>query len=489
MAPATSTLTLPPLSALAALHLAPAAPPLLPPEIVRRIIAHALALPPLLLPAPSFEDIPTPAWDELAGRGLGRSDDRRVMLRRAVAARAGRLMRVCKEWKAVSTKYLYAEPYLSSNLPAFARALAAGERKWSDLNLHPVSVPGRWVRALDLSRLDTLSLALGGYGGVGGGGDGGGGDIAGACRTVFPLVPRLEHLVLAGQSAPLPADVLEGAPFLRTLKSLRGIVVRARSGEAGVLRLLRQLPLLEVLEIQVVTGSAYDDVGDKADVEPEPLDFGHLHTLTLLDASGRLDDVFARSALPRLRRLVAAPRGTTSALDAAHGAQIVSLTLVARNVRDVPPAFAAAFPALRHLQVVAPGAAAHADAHLARVARVHTLTVPAWTRRLADGDGDAPDSVLFDALAAMPTGARTGGPRVVVVMGFKWVPVALGRQALATGESGTMRRWAARLAACGIELRDENGDAAEAEPAHETSQVLSALFSKVFAPHVSFPGI
>jgi hypothetical protein len=114
-------------------------------------------------------------------------------------------------------RYLYAEPSLqSSNLLSFTSALTRGHRKWSDLNIHPHSLPGRYISTLDLSHLDEGYPSLHPI------------TISRAAQEIFPLIPNLRHLVLPNRS-PITFDdiwmnrygkILE---FAKNLRCLEGV--------------------------------------------------------------------------------------------------------------------------------------------------------------------------------------------------------------------------------------------------------------------------
>ncbi|KAL1411323.1 hypothetical protein Q8F55_002274 [Vanrija albida] len=472
--------------------------PLLPPEILRRIIAHALALP-RSYPADVGRLPPAPSWDAHGGRAARKALAARVGQREGVARTARALLCVCRAWKPLVLKYLYAEPHIhGDNVAGLAQALVLGDRKWSDINIHPHSVPGRWITVLDLSHLGPGGSYLGADPVT----------VRRACAALLELAPRVTHLRLPVTGVSL--DDLRVAPCIRKLKALEGVHLGNEESEGEAVRLLRAARELEVLGLVWIGSAPLEDELDELDLDtdpdapppPPPLNLAALHTLTLVGgAPGTLLATLTRSELPRLSRLVLSPyeprlsawdddpvRGGRRALQVAHGGKIVSLTYVATmdwpRQDLMPPADTLSLhPQLRHLNLALPHAllAENSQLALALARPDHTLmhvTLPRWPRvpqtSVSPGPGSAPAQLQPNASAASlrmlpsPGGnaflstlmSRPSRIRTIAIDGFTWVPPALGRWAAESGDSGMMRNWAAWLVRFGVELKDMEGGAA-----------------------------
>ncbi|BEJ15981.1 hypothetical protein CspHIS471_0505860 [Cutaneotrichosporon sp. HIS471] len=507
--------------------------PVLPPEVLRRIIRAALALDPSVpdaialdypprsalpstvpsaLPSPGIPNISPPSsfpfnnrtfsahasqlpvddvpdnipaeWDAFAGRAARRQLERRVALRADVARTARSMIRVCRAWKALVTKYLYAEPVVTAdNITAFAHAVVQGDRKWSDINIHPDSYPGRWLTVLDLSNL--------------GGGLYLGADpltINGALGALLDLTPALTHLRLPPAGCGVRLADLRHAACIRRVRAIEGVHLTGRKAEEDVIRLLRATRSLELLGL-VWVDSALDPDDELAEEDlPAPPSLSALHTLTLVAGEpGPLLATLTRAELPRLTRLVMSPydhglvvweddtlRGGPRALQLAHGHKIRSLTYVATPGwphRDtLPPSDTLTLhPLLAHLHLALPHAVLHDALDLASTLadRYHPLsaiTLPRWPRVARPDASTSP--------AAHQGGAHQGGAqyewppgnpflaallskrsriRTVRIDGFNWISPSLGRFAAESGDNGMMRRWSVAMARTGVELRDMDG--------------------------------
>lgn len=399
-------------------------------------------------------------------------------------------------------KYLYAEPHIhGDNVAGLAQALVLGDRKWSDINIHPHSVPGRWITVLDLS-------------GLGPGGSYLGADpvtVRRACSALLELAPRVTHLRLPVTGVSL--DDLRVAPCIRKLKALEGVHLGNEESEVEAVRLLRAAKELEVLGLVWIGGALPPDdeevlddleLDDDPDAPPPPppLNLAHLHTLTLVGGPpGTLLSTLTRSELPRLSRLVMSPyesrlsawdddpvRGGRRALQVEHGGKIVSLTYVAtmdwpRNDLMPPADTLSLHPQLRHLNLALPHAllAENPQFALALARADHPLmhvTLPRWPRvpqsSVSPGPGSAPAQLQPNASAASlrslpsPGGnaflstlmSRPSRIRTIAIDGFTWVPPALGRWAAESGDSGMLRTWATWLVRFGVDLKDMDGGAA-----------------------------
>ncbi|WVQ99954.1 hypothetical protein IAU59_007097 [Kwoniella sp. CBS 9459] len=303
--------------------------PTLPFEIVRRIIHFRLSLSSASHP-PKLGEEPEAGWDDWSGiRGRLRAS-KRVEERRDVTRTARGLMGVCKAWKPVVMKYLYSSPYLTENLPLLASSLVAGDSKWSDINLHQFSIPGRYITMLDLSTVSSSSSSvlhpL---------------EFRRAIMKILPLLPNVVHLKLPAGELPFPLEEIGWAPFAKNLKCLEGVEVDCNildSGEDALIALLRKTPNLEVLSV-VGSGanSPPHDPNRTVEVPVSPrnetkLSLPNLHTLRLEDVpSSNLLSALIEAELPSLERLALTSffgviGDQTYFLQEAHGSKIRSLT-------------------------------------------------------------------------------------------------------------------------------------------------------------------
>jgi hypothetical protein len=376
------------------------------------------------------------------------------------------------------TKYLYAEPVVSAdNITALAHAVVQGDRKWSDINLHPHSYPGRWLTVLDLSNL--------------GGGSYLGADpltISGALGALLDLTPALTHLRLPPAGCGVRLADLRHAACIRRLRALEGVHLTGRAAEEDVVRLLRATRSLELLGlVWVASALAPDDELEEDDL-PAPPALPALHTLTLVAGEpGPLLAALTRAELPRFTRLVMSPydeglkvweddalRGGPRALQLSHGHKIRSLTYVATPGwphRDtLPPNDTLTLhPFLAHLHLALPHAVLHDAPDLARTLAdpfhpLAAVTLPRWPRVVrpdastspaphqAQGGEWPPGNPFLAALLSRRSRIRT-----VRIDGFTWVSPSLGRWAAESGDSGMMRRWAVAMSRTCVELRDMDG--------------------------------
>lgn len=110
--------------------------PTLPPEIIRRIIRHALALPPTAPPRIRRDaktgapvNAPTPDWDMYAGKARARARHGEAAARESVMRTARTLLHVCRAWKvSVRTWVWSARGPRSERLPLDVTTLASCTR-------------------------------------------------------------------------------------------------------------------------------------------------------------------------------------------------------------------------------------------------------------------------------------------------------------------------------------------------------------------------
>ncbi|KAI9637352.1 uncharacterized protein MKK02DRAFT_43278 [Dioszegia hungarica] len=462
------------------------AAPELPFEIVRRILKHRLDLALSFPLSPSDGRVGQTAvgdegWEGMPGQmgkkiALARSKEREDVMRTGKE-----LMRVCKSWKPVVQKYLYAMPPVSAiTLLPFAAAVQLGDTKWDDTRLHPHSVPGRYVATLDLS---TLSDGYFGPHVT---------SLSKACAALLPLLPNLTHLKLPGGTGwgIIPCRTILDSPFVGRLRALEGVQISDEGDEACVL--LKPMRRLEVLS---VLGPGSSSVGPSPLPDAVPLDLPHLHTLTLDGVQrGPLLAALIASELPNLRRLlITSYDGTvgdlTTAFLEAHGEKVLSLTFLQTRewpaIHPTPPLDTLALcPNLLDLAVLLPNPALQQKLDFARgligeTAKHHplvSLTLPKWLDRVSASPSASPAPTQpnfplphLDRLS-IRTHPPSGNPflatiissppphlRRIKIDSFSWVSPKLGRAAQQAGAGGETRVWAVYMSKMGIELLDGEG--------------------------------
>ncbi|KAK8854827.1 hypothetical protein IAR55_003566 [Kwoniella newhampshirensis] len=474
----------------------PAPLPTLPFEIQRRIIHFRLALSPSYPSAIADDEDPNLSWDVWAGVKGRNSTVKRVEERKDVGRAARGLMGVCKAWKPVVMRYLYAEPHLIHNLPLLSSTIVRGDSKWSDINIHQFSLPGRYLTTLDLSVLSSKLHPT---------------QIRKACLDIFPLVPNLTHLILPPMARPrfggkavlpFPLEEIGWAAFSKNMRCLEGVEVDEEvdgQGGDGLVELLRRLPNLEVLAV-----NGPGNVIIPLEERPSPrLRLSKLHTLKLDNViCGRLINTLIDADLPALRRLLITPFYQhpliqTQALQEGHGDKIVSLAYLPSHLQLRSGGEVDAYveetmnlhPNLRHLSFFLQDETSleHLNTILCSAAStgrpLQTLTIPRWTDSPSTSSSSS-DAVSASGLfpSASPFGTTSSAQTTptphrfldtmiqrpppnlkrVNVDGFKWVKAELGKVAMTAGKSGEMRIWAGVLARKGIELGDMDGGLAPA---------------------------
>lgn len=272
----------------------------------------------------------------------------------------------------LASPLFYAYPYFSapSTLTAFTHVLRASDRAWDSLRRIPYSTPGRWVQALDLSRISCTTgaerLA-----------------VDTLLTQLFPLTPFLARLVLnntvrMSRRAMLALAAREGAGLLRVLKGVKwegtgGWWGGAEGEEDPLLTLVRASVGLE--ELEVFGPGLLDEDEDGAgagaphlNTTPRPypsLCLPDLHSLMILSLprSPLLAHLIA-SPLPSLLHLMVTPydgvpSALTSALVATHGARLHTLAFHTPRVwppvrARTPATLLHTSPQLRALSLTAP---------------------------------------------------------------------------------------------------------------------------------------
>ncbi|WVW85715.1 hypothetical protein I302_107753 [Kwoniella bestiolae CBS 10118] len=446
--------------------------PTLPFEIIRRIIFHRLAISPSY---PSeLEDSYNPSWDSWNGIKGKQVAERKLEERRDVTRCARGLMSVCKAWKPLVMKYLYSSPYLSTTLPALTSCVLSGDSKWSDINLHTFSIPGRFITLLDLTTIPNTLHAT---------------EIRKACLALFPLLPNLTHLKLSPGELPFHLEEVGYAPFVKTLKCLEGVQVDVNvneDGKDGLVELLKRTTNLEVL-------SVFGSPAQRLEVElaeVQSLDLPRLHTLKMEDVkSGHLLNCLVSSDLPNLTRLSITPLGDlTNTFQEIHGSKIRSLTYL-QSKYDIWPfntngtilpnglipcdKILDIYPNLQHLSFLIPDynqlELIISSLRDSPSRPLSTLTIYKWqsSPSTSSADGQPISSRNgVDTLSFLNGLARDPprGLRRINLDGFRWVKLELGKIALDAGKSGQMRKIAEVLGKVGIELGDMVGRLSPAPP-------------------------
>ena len=339
-----------------------------------------------------------------------------------------------------------------------------GDKKWSDINLHPHSVPGRYVTSLDLTHLrdgyDTPHPTA----------------LLVVLREIFPLVPNLQYLKLSSGTY-IPIEEIRRAPFARRLRSLEGVQVgydiNLRSEVDPVVRLLRGLPALEVLSL-IGPGDIDAPAPHELDeARQEPLRLDKLHTITLSGVkSGLALHTLLSSDLPALNSLVVTSYANcigdlTYPFQSAHGDKLSSVTYVHPRgwpgLRALPPSDTLELhPNLERLAYLLPKDLSHLESLFERVPERHPLRsmiIPKWTSNPAErwDPGQAGQQHVGTGATQMMTTILSSRPphlAEIIIDGFRWVRADIGMRALQTGDSGEMRGWAAKYQAAGVALLD-----------------------------------
>ncbi|ODN92708.1 hypothetical protein L198_05502 [Cryptococcus wingfieldii CBS 7118] len=478
-------------------HLSP--PPHLPDfpsEVIRRIIYFRLSLPPSF-PSPVAAHHETaeiqPSWDCWAGAKGREVDCKLIKARKDISKTALGLLFVCKAWKPVVLEYLYASPHITDNLTLLAQAILRGDAKWSDINIHKFSLPGRYLTTLDLSHLppefDRYAP----------------GPIATrqGVLSIFPLLPNVVHLKLGEKDCRrvVPLEEIGYSAFASKLQSLEGVWVDERErGGVDLVRLLRRLPSLQALSVS----------GPGIAVEPSdldgaaPLSLPKLHSLKLEGIpSGFFISSLLSASLPSLTRLALTPtpllpNDQSLPLQHSLSSQILSLSYLSprgwpKADWGIPPGTLTIHPNLIHLAVLDQDYEALDILLRSSSAHDHplkALTVQKWspstfpspTLSLSSSPPTAPSSIFplspppSPPLAGSSSPSRKSGPaflhtilshrspapkglKTITIDGFKWLNPSLGVIAMQAGQMGEMRYQANLLSSQkGIEVRDMEGE-------------------------------
>lgn len=341
-------------------------------------------------------------------------------------------------------------------LAAFTALLHAADQRWDSIRRIPYSVPGRWVKTLDLSHpIPSASAA----------------SLAGAHAVdallahVLPLLPFLEHLALdpaQGVPSRRVLAALTGRDGAERLRVLTGLALAepsssdtAKPGDDLVVALLRRTPHLEELGLVGPGLDALDgdESEEPAEAPPVPLRLPRLHTLSAVSIpNGVVLHALLHAPLPALRALTltpyeGAPGALTSSFIGVHGASLVSLSLVAPApswptvLHSSPSSLLVTCPCLTSLSLCKPLPALT----LPSPNTPHTLRTLALPR-------PSPE-----VLPAILDAVRLPALRTVRLRDVRWLRAGIAGGAREAGVQGEMRDWRTRLSRRGILLLDAEG--------------------------------
>ncbi|CED82796.1 hypothetical protein [Phaffia rhodozyma] len=305
--------------------------------------------------------IPMEIWADVLFFGVGPPAQEKAMAehgRRELRDRRKIVVQVCRGWKKAAWKYLFIDPYLPTpqSLHQFTSILVSADKKWDDLRHSPHSLPGAYVRTLDLSHLcyEAKPVSASSSSSVS--------RLADIVHRpwmqsqllcqLIPLVPSVETLVLPSGEGGL---MLSRGIFLRALKEselssnlkrLKGLgmlmngVIDGR-GVDPLVSLLEGLPALE--ELSVVGGGGVDMPPSDEFIENNPQPMLYLKNLQHLSLIGIRSSLLLQalidSDLPELTSLhLTSYHSTewdlTTPLLQKHGWKLKSLTFI--HLPDFP---------------------------------------------------------------------------------------------------------------------------------------------------------
>ena len=356
-------------------------------------------------------------------------------------------------------------------LDKFTAKLHAGDKKWDSLRRMPYSVPGRWVRDLDLSGLDCRHTGL----------------AADELLTkLFPLLPFTNTFVLnttitLSRRAFAALTFRDGCQHLKTLKGIQAPMAypidQTSSPELApdndpLVQLIRNSPGLEEIEIH---GPGFDsvevdlplqvvDVLSPAGAEAEepilqinnPLKLDNLKSLSILSThASPLMLALLSSELPSLQRLAVTPYddlpypiSLVSKFIQIHGSTLRSLHFY--TPKDVWPTVShpspkdilLTCPNLTHLSLEfpLPELEIPPSSHASGSHPLQILSIPRPNQRCYQ----AVDSII----------SSLKNLRVVRTRDVRWLRRGIASQAMETGTQGEMREWRRRFALRGVILLD-----------------------------------
>ncbi|KAF7967125.1 hypothetical protein HWV62_35718 [Athelia sp. TMB] len=426
-----------------------------------------LLLLPLLPPRPPTKTLPAEVWRDIVEVVL-ESDLKHAEFSSRRASNGLALLSVCKGLQDIALPLFYAAIQLGklASLKSFAACVIDADKKWDSIRRIPYSSPGRWVQALDLTRMKSTSRA----------------DtfaLDSLLTTLFPVLPFLARLALD------PAFVLSRRA-LRTLaqaecaarmRYLEGLSYQPDTlgvdDEDVLVQLVQACPSL--VELQVI-GPGLDpfdlDFSPVPEDDPEtppppaqhaPFHLPHLHTLILLSIpASPLMHALLRTPLPKLRTLtltpyddLPAPFSLMSEFLTVHGGALRSLLLSTPHawptrLHPTPADLLCLCPQLSHLSLehplptlIMPSAMAHSFLGRHEPAAPHPLRTLSLPR---------PAAAYWPALAA----ALPHLPALAAVRArdVRWLRRGMNVHSQASGVQGELREWRRRLLRRGIAVLD-----------------------------------
>ena len=356
-------------------------------------------------------------------------------------------------------------------LDKFTARLHAADKQWDSLRRIPYSVPGRWVRDLDLSGLDCRRTGL----------------AADELLTkLFPLLPFTNTFVLnttitLSRRAFTALAFRDGCQHLRSLKGIQAPMThpidQASFPELApendpLVQLIRNLPGLEEIEIhgpgfdslEVDFALQFMDVPPPAEAEAEepilqmnnPLKLDNLKSLSMLSThASPLMLALLSSELPSLQRLAVTPYddlpypiSLVSKFIQVHGSTLRSLHFY--TPKDTWPTVSHPSPAdilltcpnLTHLSLEfpLPELKIPPSSHASVSHPLQILSIP------------RPNQRCYQAVNAIISSLKN--LRVVRTRDVRWLRRGITSQAMETGTQGEMREWRRRFALRGVTLLD-----------------------------------
>ena len=356
-------------------------------------------------------------------------------------------------------------------LDRFTARLHAADKQWDSLRRIPYSIPGRWVRDLDLSGLDCRHTSLA---------------VDELLTKLFPLLPFMNTFVLNTTMTPsrrafAALAFRDGCQHLKTLKGIQAPMThpidRANSPELApendpLVQLIRNSPGLEEVEIhgpgfdllEVDVASQLADGLPPAETKGEelipqinnPLKLDSLKSLSILSThTSPLMLVLLSSELPSLQRLAVTPyddipypMSLVSKFIQIHGSTLRSLHFY--TPKDTWPTVSHPSPAdilltcpnLTHLSLEfpLPELKLPSSNHASDPHPLQILSIP------------RPNQRCYQAVNAIVSSLKN--LRVVRTRDVRWLRRGIATQAMETGTQGEMREWRRRFALRGVTLLD-----------------------------------
>ena len=351
-------------------------------------------------------------------------------------------------------------------LDRFTATLHAADKRWDSLRRIPYSVPGRWVKDLDLSGLDCRCVGLA---------------VDELLTKLCPLLPFMTTFVLnttmtLSGRAFAALTFRDGCQHLRSLKGIKAPIIHPINqadysaqvvDNDPLIQLIRNSAHLEEIEIH---GPGFDSLEmdfalQSADVIPpadmpilqsNPLKLNNLKSLSVLSThASPLMFILLSSELPSLQRLAVTPYddlpypiSLVSRFIQIHGSTLRSLHFYTPKdtwptiSHPSPPDVLLTCPNLTHLslefplpELKIPSSSRPGDAHPLQI-----LSIPRPNPRCYQNV-----STVISSLKNL---------RVVRTRDVRWLRRGIISQAMETGTQGEMREWRRRLALWGVNLLD-----------------------------------